>query len=201
MFSLTLDSSPFREAILLPCPNSWSRKWQPTPVFLPAKFCGQRSLGDCSPWGHKELDPTELLSMSTLKILPLLVFPCVTHWFLCHAPSLVELLFLKKKHQHYISHVDDFSKPVDLGNVLTLNLQLLLNARTWFVSFLCKGICLNKYSLKKCFSAWGAVCLKEWFALSESSGIAFLRCWLWPVEDNSIFSDSCALIACFSRWY
>ena len=79
MFSLTLDSSPFREAILLPCPNNWGRKWQPTPVFLPAKFRGQRSLGDCSPWGHKELDPTELLSTSTLKILPLLVFPCVTH--------------------------------------------------------------------------------------------------------------------------
>ena len=118
MFSLTLDSSPFREAILLPCPNNWSRKWQPTPVFLPAKFRGQRSLGDCSPWGHKELDPTELLSMSTLKIFPLLVFPCVTHWFLCHPPSLAELLFLKKKHQHYyISHVDDFSKPMGLGNV------------------------------------------------------------------------------------
>ena len=29
-------------------------KWQPTPVFLPRKFHGQRSLVDCSPWGHKE---------------------------------------------------------------------------------------------------------------------------------------------------
>ena len=24
--------------------NSWSRKWQPAPVGLPGKFCGQRSL-------------------------------------------------------------------------------------------------------------------------------------------------------------
>ena len=30
----------------------WRRKWQPTPVYLPGKFHGQRSLVDCSPWGH-----------------------------------------------------------------------------------------------------------------------------------------------------
>ena len=32
----------------------WSRKWQPTPVFLPGKCYGQSSLGDCSPWGHSQ---------------------------------------------------------------------------------------------------------------------------------------------------
>ena len=37
----------------------WSRKWQPTPVFLPGKFNGQRSLADWSPWGHKDLDIAE----------------------------------------------------------------------------------------------------------------------------------------------
>ena len=34
----------------------YSRKWQPTPVFLPGKFCGQRSLVGYSPWGHTESD-------------------------------------------------------------------------------------------------------------------------------------------------
>ena len=34
-------------------------KWQPTPVFLPGKFHGQRSLLGYSPWGLKELDMTE----------------------------------------------------------------------------------------------------------------------------------------------
>ena len=34
----------------------WRRKWQPTPVFLPGKFHGQRSLAGYSPRGHKELD-------------------------------------------------------------------------------------------------------------------------------------------------
>ena len=34
----------------------WSRKRQPTPVFLPGKSHGQRRLVGCSSWGHKELD-------------------------------------------------------------------------------------------------------------------------------------------------
>ena len=32
--------------------------WQPTPVFLPRKFNGQRSLVGYSPYGHKESDLT-----------------------------------------------------------------------------------------------------------------------------------------------
>ena len=32
----------------------WRRKWQPTPVFLPEKFHGQRSLVGYSPWGRKD---------------------------------------------------------------------------------------------------------------------------------------------------
>ena len=37
----------------------WSRKWQPTPVFLPEKSHGQRSLAGYSPWGHIDLDAAE----------------------------------------------------------------------------------------------------------------------------------------------
>ena len=37
----------------------WRRKWQPTPVFLPRKLHGQRSLAGYSPWGCKESDTTE----------------------------------------------------------------------------------------------------------------------------------------------
>ena len=32
------------------------------PTFLPRKFHGQRSLMDCSPWGHEESDTTEQLT-------------------------------------------------------------------------------------------------------------------------------------------
>ena len=39
----------------------WRRKWQPTPVFLPGKSHGQRSLVGYIPWGSKESDTTERL--------------------------------------------------------------------------------------------------------------------------------------------
>ena len=34
-------------------------EWLPTPVVLPGKSHGQRSLVGCSPWGHEESDTTE----------------------------------------------------------------------------------------------------------------------------------------------
>ena len=39
----------------------WRRKWHPTPVSLPGKSLGRRSLAGYSPRGHKELDTTEWL--------------------------------------------------------------------------------------------------------------------------------------------
>ena len=36
-------------------------QWHPTPVLLPGKSHGQRSLVGCSPWGCEELDTTERL--------------------------------------------------------------------------------------------------------------------------------------------
>ena len=35
------------------------KEWQPTPVLLPGKSHGWRSVVGYSPWGHKELDTTE----------------------------------------------------------------------------------------------------------------------------------------------
>ena len=37
------------------------RQWHPTPVLLPGKSHGWRSLVGCSPWGREELDTTERL--------------------------------------------------------------------------------------------------------------------------------------------
>ena len=39
----------------------WRRQWHPTPVLLPGKSHGWRSLVGCSPWGRWELDLTERL--------------------------------------------------------------------------------------------------------------------------------------------
>ena len=42
----------------------WRRAWLPTPVFSPGESHGQRSLASYSPFGHKELDMTEWLTLS-----------------------------------------------------------------------------------------------------------------------------------------
>ena len=44
----------------------WRRKWQFTPVFLPGKSHGWRSLLGYSPWGRKELDMIEGLHFAIL---------------------------------------------------------------------------------------------------------------------------------------
>ena len=44
--------------------SPWRREWQPTPVFLPGKFHGQRSLKGCSSRGHKESNRTQMTSFN-----------------------------------------------------------------------------------------------------------------------------------------
>ena len=72
---LLLTSSPPQSFLI--CLDTWAqgdsygflgpstvlrrRQWQPTPVPLPGKSHGQRSLVDCNPWGHEESDTTERL--------------------------------------------------------------------------------------------------------------------------------------------
>ena len=47
---------------LIPSSLHWQRRrWHPTPVLLPGKSHGRRSLIGCSPWGRWELDTTEQL--------------------------------------------------------------------------------------------------------------------------------------------
>ena len=41
--------------------RSWRRQWHPTPVLLPGKSHGWRSLEGCSPWGPWGSDTTERL--------------------------------------------------------------------------------------------------------------------------------------------
>ena len=48
--------------------HDWRRKWQPTPVSLPGKSHGQRSLVGCSPWGRKESGTTERLTLTLTLI-------------------------------------------------------------------------------------------------------------------------------------
>ena len=45
----------------------WHKKWQPTPVLLPGKSHGWRSLVGYSPWGRKESNTTERLHFTSLQ--------------------------------------------------------------------------------------------------------------------------------------
>ena len=55
----------------------WRRKWQPTPVFLPGKSHGQRSLVGYNPWGCKRIRRD-----LTTKQLPLLYYKVTSIIFL-----------------------------------------------------------------------------------------------------------------------
>ena len=59
--SLTYFNYPliFYKASFITC--FWRRQWHPTPVLLPGKYHGWRSLVGCSPWGRWGLDTTEQL--------------------------------------------------------------------------------------------------------------------------------------------
>ena len=54
----TFESLPGR---IHPLGSNQRRQWHPTPVLLPGKSHGQRSLVGCSPWGSQESDMTERL--------------------------------------------------------------------------------------------------------------------------------------------
>ena len=53
------------DADLIPGSERERRKWQSSPVFLPKKSHGQRSLVSYSPWSHKESDVTEHTAQHT----------------------------------------------------------------------------------------------------------------------------------------
>ena len=52
----------------------WSRKWQPTPIFLPGKSHGQKNLADYRLWGHKELDTTPARQCLLIHLYQRLIF-------------------------------------------------------------------------------------------------------------------------------
>ena len=58
---LTQVNSAGRGGTEVSVPLPWRRKWHPTPVFLPGKSHGQRSLGSYSPWSQKESDMKQKL--------------------------------------------------------------------------------------------------------------------------------------------
>ena len=73
-----------------------SHIWRPTPVILPGKFHGQRSLVGYSPWGCKESDMTEQLHSLTHTVLD--------YWFTClwSTWSFAQFKLLLRRHASHV---------------------------------------------------------------------------------------------------
>ena len=68
----------------------WRRDWLPSPVFWPVEFHGLYS-----PWGHKELDTTEELSLFTCSPyirIPEALFMALDQWSINPLLSVLSLL-------------------------------------------------------------------------------------------------------------
>ena len=81
------------------------KEWQPTPVLLPGKSHGQRSLVGYSPWGHKESDTTERLHLHPNTVLYKIHFGTIDS----EHPHIIRLIpkVLQKWHQgHHTTSTD-----------------------------------------------------------------------------------------------
>ena len=61
----------------------WRRDWQPTPVFWPGEFHGQRSLYCYSSWSRKESDMAEQLALSGPGLRLRLSYRILWIWAYC----------------------------------------------------------------------------------------------------------------------
>ena len=83
---------------------TWNRKWQPTPVFLPAKFYEHRSLACYGQWGRKELDTTEQLNNcnNNMELQQCLNSKLLISWEIF---SIVETLETSQSYWKFITYV------------------------------------------------------------------------------------------------
>ena len=61
LWELAMDREAWHAAVHGVAKNWTRRQWHPTPVLLPGKSHGRRSLVGWSPWGREESDMTERL--------------------------------------------------------------------------------------------------------------------------------------------
>ena len=59
--------------------SPWRRAWQPTPVFLPEEFYGQRNPVGYSSWGCKELNTTEVTLHACTQVSIRMSCPSLYH--------------------------------------------------------------------------------------------------------------------------
>ena len=116
--------------------DPWRRRWQSTPVFLPGKAHGWRSLAGYSPWGHKESDMTERLTH--------------THDVSEFSPSLAPDSFGCMSSSNYLL-LFDVNLKISIGSVQSFS-HVQLFANPWTVAHQASLSVTNSWSLLKLMS-------------------------------------------------
>ena len=135
----------------------WRREWQPTPVFLPGEFHGQRSLDSYSLWGRKESDTTEWLTHTHTE----------THTH-THTQG---TSYYKYRHSHSLKR-DIADRPFTvLGMFLPLWLQF-----SWSACVLCCSVASDSFQPMDCSVPGSSVYgifqarILKWVVISYSRG-------------------------------
>ena len=74
----------------------WRCKWQPSPVFLPGKSHGQRSLADYSPWGHTCVCAFMCIHTHKHSLLLWVIRGC----YKCRHPLLLNIVLHQRRQWH-----------------------------------------------------------------------------------------------------
>ena len=125
---------------LLP-PILWRRKWQPTPVSLPGKSHGQRSLVGCSPWGLKESGMTEWLTHTHLLCyfchFPFICFINTIHFcYFCYKGNyLLKAIKIRKRYFMFTLMFTDIpQRYCSFGSIIPIK-WILQQRVTWIFLF------------------------------------------------------------------
>ena len=138
----------------IPC----RRKWQPTPVLLPGKSHGQRSLVGYSPWGHKETrlsDFTFTFSTNEVATIPFPIYiPCLPQPLIC----------FQKIFAHIVGHTV-FNNWTILSSILSsshlLNIKILRAGVGFYIVSLINHRTKNIDRCRK--STWKSFLMIMWF--------------------------------------
>ena len=94
----------------------WRRKWQPTLVFLPGKFHGQRRLVSYSLWGRKESDINEDMCVHTHMCSTKHLCVCVCVCKICKPYALLNRYFhIHLTNQMRLRDVEQPAHEITLG--------------------------------------------------------------------------------------
>ena len=101
----------------------WRKAWQPTPLFLPGEYHGQRSLVGYSPWGRKESDTTEWFSIHIIDGSQIMCIDiaCVIFkpFHSCYADSMSQIRISRWIESEFLSR-NLFCDPPQLGKAVLL---------------------------------------------------------------------------------